>query len=72
LIEKRFKGLFGESAGKMLSQVLNHETHQAFTNAWRKLIPYGEGTANATRETVLNAAREVYKEFPDILKALGL
>jgi len=72
LIEKRFKGLFGESAGKMLSQVLNPETHQAFTNAWRKLIPYGEGTANATRETVLNAAREVYKEFPDILKALGL
>ena len=72
LIEKRFKGLFGESAGQMLSQVLSPENHQAFTNAWRQLIPYGEGTANATRETVLNAAREVYREFPDILKALGL
>jgi hypothetical protein len=72
LIEKRFKGLFGESAGQMLSQVLSPENHQAFTNAWRQLIPYGEGTANATRETVLNAAREVYREFPDILKVLGL
>jgi len=56
----------------MLSQVLSPENHQAFTNAWRQLIPYGEGTANATRETVLNAAREVYREFPDILKVLGL
>jgi hypothetical protein len=72
LIEKRFKGLFGESAGQMLSQVLSPENHQAFTNAWRQLIPYGEGTANATRETVLNAAREVYREFPDIQKVLGL
>jgi hypothetical protein len=35
LIEKRFKGLFGESAGQMLSQVLSPENHQAFTNAWR-------------------------------------
>jgi hypothetical protein len=46
--------------------------HQAFTNAWRQVIPYGQGTANATRQQVLDAARQIYSRYPEILKALGL
>jgi hypothetical protein len=46
--------------------------HQVFTNAWRTAIPYGEGTANATRDQIMNAARQIYKEYPEIIDAIGL
>lgn len=72
LIEKRFAGVLGSSPGSMLSVGVTKAEHQIFTNAWRKMIPYGEGTANATREQIMKAAREIYKDYPDILKALGL
>jgi hypothetical protein len=72
LIEKRFKALFGQKARDMLSIVVSPEQHQKFTNAWRALIGYGTGTANATRESVEAAAREIYKGYDDILRALGL
>jgi RHS repeat-associated protein len=71
LIEKRFARFFGK-AGHMLSAGLSPEVHQAFTNAWRTAIPYGRGTAAATGESVLNAAREIYKDSQQILNALGL
>jgi hypothetical protein len=56
----------------MASIALTQTEHQAFTNAWRNAIPYGEGTINATREQVMNAAKQIYKEYPEILNALGL
>jgi hypothetical protein len=56
----------------MLSIGFTKSEHRAFTNAWRRLIPYGEGTAEATASQVMEKAREVYKECPAILKALGL
>jgi len=72
LIEQRFKGLFNQSVGEMVSQVLSRENHQVFTNAWRHAFPYGEGTKAATAEQVLAEARRIYANFPDILNALGL
>ena len=72
LIERRFKHLFGQSMGEMISQTLSRVNHQAFTNAWRNAIPYGHGTKIATREEVLAQAKIIYANFPDILTALGL
>lgn len=72
LIEQRFKNVLGQKAGQMLSIVLTKEEHQIFTNLWRKFIPYGKGTREATPERVMEAAREIYKDYPEILKALGL
>ena len=62
----------------MASVVLTKEEHQVFTNAWREAIPYategavGLTTKTATPEIVEQAARNIYKEYPEILKALGL
>ena len=72
LLEQRFAGVLGVSPRSMSSIALTPAEHQIFTNAWRQLIPYGSGTANATREQIMNAARIIYKDYPDILKALGL
>jgi hypothetical protein len=72
LLEQRFASLLGQEAQKMLAIALTPAEHQAFTNAWRQVIPYGQGTANATRQQVLDAARQIYSRHPEILKALGL
>jgi len=72
LIEKRFATLLGVDQKKMLSIALTPKEHQIFTNQWRNLIPYGNRTRRATRDEVLDAAREIYKNYPGILKALGL
>jgi hypothetical protein len=62
----------GQNPRKMLSAALPPQKHQAFTNAWRKAIPYGSGTAKATKSSVENAARAIYAKYPGILKQLGL
>ena len=62
----------GQNAEKMASVAVTLAEHQAFTNAWRKAIPYGKGTANATAKQVLDTARQIYSGRPEILKALGL
>jgi len=40
--------------------------HQAFTNHWRKLLPYGQ---KHTLQEVWNAAQQVYADFPVLLDA---
>ncbi len=72
LIEKRFADIMGIKPGEMDAIAVTKTEHQAFTNAWRKAIPYGEGTANATQQQIQNAARQIYKEYPEVIKALGL
>ncbi|MCB9737870.1 MAG: hypothetical protein H6747_01305 [Deltaproteobacteria bacterium] len=72
LIEQRFAGLFGGKASEWLSVAVTKAEHQAFTNAWRSAIPYGPGTRSATRESVIEAAKDIYKDHPAILRALGL
>ena len=61
----------------MQSIILTETEHQTFTNAWRAEIGYegskaGLTTANAVRADVEQAAQKIYKDYPDILKALGL
>jgi hypothetical protein len=66
-------GVMGQNARQILSVGVTPAEHQVFTNAWRRLIPYGEaGTGAATRESVSQAARQVYADYPEILRALGL
>ena len=77
LIEQRFARLFNVKEGDMLSIVLTKEEHQAFTRAWRSKIGYKNDrnaitTINATPEDVKKAAKDIYRNYPEILKALGL
>lgn len=77
LIEKRFSSTLHTKEGDMLSIVLTKEEHAAFTKAWRNAIPYDHpnakfSTRNANPEDIWGAAREIYKNYPEILNALGL
>lgn len=72
LIEQRFAATLGVKISQMSSIVLTRAEHLVFTKAWRKAIPYGIGTRAATKEQIYAAARQVYKKYPQILKALGL
>ncbi len=81
LIEQRFKeimkNILGSDPNKWKSVVLTKAEHQVFTNAWRQRIGYANDnvlltTSNATKEQVLAAARDIYKNYPEILKILGL
>ncbi|MFV0305327.1 MAG: hypothetical protein ACK5IC_07600 [Moheibacter sp.] len=75
LIEKRFAGIFKppQKARDMMSMVLTKEEHQIFTNAWRKAIPYGQDYAsNYSEKEIKKIAKDIYKDYPEILKTLGL
>jgi hypothetical protein len=73
LIEQRFAAVMGQQSGRMASIAVTGSEHQVFTNLWRQAIAYGaEGTGMATRMQVEDAARRIYADYPDILKALGL
>ena len=54
----------------MLPIVVAQPEHQVFTNAWRQAIPYG--SRGITSSIVNDAARTIYREYPEILQALGL
>jgi hypothetical protein len=61
----------------MLSIVLTRAEHQAFTNAWLDFIGRSnslnpKNTNTVTREQIMEAARVIYKDYPEILRALGL
>jgi hypothetical protein len=61
----------------MTSIVLTEAEHQAFTNAWLKQIGRINSkalinTGNATVAEIKEAARQVYKNYPQILSKLGL
>ena len=78
LIEKRFAGLFGGKTDDMLSIVVTKEEHLVFTRAWAEKVGYDGWkttqftTSTVTKEYVENTAREIYKDYPEILKALKL
>lgn len=73
LIEQRFASVVGQNSRQMASIVVTPAEHQAFTNAWRAAIPYGpNGTGVATQQQVMQAARQIYSNYPAIQKALGL
>lgn len=64
--------------GGIWVQFSGKSEHQQFTNRWRELIGHDDEkaaivkTSTATVEQIYNAAKEVYKDYPTILKALGL
>ncbi len=73
LIERRFADVMGQSVADMPAVVVTRAEHQVFTNAWREAIPYGpSGTGRAYPAQVEEAARQIYREYPEILQALGL
>jgi hypothetical protein len=77
LLEKRFAGTLGEVEDDMLSIVLTKAEHDNFTQAWREAIPYRNSgaivnTVTATEKQILDAAKKIYKDYPNILKVLGL
>jgi hypothetical protein len=72
LIEQRFASVMGHDARQKLCVAVTPAEHQAFTNAWRAAIPYGQGTVNATKEMVMREAARIYADYPAILQALGL
>ncbi|MEE9362425.1 MAG: hypothetical protein V3U92_07500 [Cellulophaga sp.] len=85
LFEKRFaksqavRVFLGAKTGKWKSIVLTPAEHLKFTNAWQKAVGHGttKGTSgfyssNVTVEAMKTAARKIYKDYPEILKALGL
>lgn len=85
LIEKRFaansaiSNWLGSNANNWKSIVLTKEEHAIFTKAWRKSIGYsgevgtsGFSTSNVPLSVLKNEAKEIYKNYPDILRALGL
>lgn len=83
LIEKRFleqmKVILGNNTSSWSSVVLTRAEHQAFTNAWRQRIGYGTTpgttgfhTGNATPELIREVARDIYRNYPEILRILGL
>ena len=61
----------------MLSIVLTEEEHKAFINVWRSKIGYKNDkqsltTINASRNDIEKAAKEIYKDYPEILKVLNI
>ena len=72
-IEKRFPKAIGQDKRKMLSIAVTHQEHVEFTRKWLKEIARGaKGTYKAKLPEIEAAARKVYADYPEILKALGL
>jgi hypothetical protein len=74
IIEGRFAKIIGKEPGEILSVVLPDGLHDVFTAAWRDAIGYvGDKvettTANATVQKILEAAKIIYKNYPELLEA---
>ncbi|PHN99304.1 hypothetical protein CSC82_34720 [Rhodobacteraceae bacterium 4F10] len=85
IAEKLFEK-FGKTTDDWLSIVvektnkLAQSEHYKFTQAWKKAIGYegqaagstGYTTKNVPYDVLIEQARKIYKDYPEILKALGL
>lgn len=88
LFEQRFvtqlEGKLGRNTDDWLSIVVDKgkvgSEHYNFTQAWKNAIGYEGQAAGWTKKTtntatiddIYRAARDIYKDYPEILKALGL
>ena len=59
----------------MPSIVLTKDEHKQFTAAWREAIGYDKSgaemfTSGVEKEQILNAARDIYKDYPELYKAI--
>ena len=75
LIEKRFANLFKIGQEKIPSLPLPHTLHQVFTKLWRQAIAYSNAsveltTQSATKEVLIQAVKNIYRDFPEIVEIL--
>lgn len=75
LVEKRFAEIMEFKKSEIPAIVLTKDEHRRFTNAWRSQIGYGsyvffDKDISSVREQILNSARTVYKDHPDLLKTI--
>lgn len=56
----------------MASVAVTKAEHQIFMNRCAAAIPRGSGTTAATKQSVLDAAADIYANYPSILRAIGL
>jgi len=70
IVEKRLADALNISnSNSMLSVAVTKAEHQAFTNEWRKLIPYGTDYSSLSINQIWEAAQKVYKNYPALLEA---
>lgn len=65
----------GKKEADMPSIVLTKDEHEQFTAAWREAIGYNNMhsdnvTSSVTRDHILEAARTIYKDYPELLKVV--
>ena len=72
IIEQRCAALLGQEASQMASVAVTKAEHQIFMNRCAAAIPRGSGTTAATKQSVLDAAADIYANYPSILRAIGL
>lgn len=64
IFEKRFQSrLPGATSDNMLAIPLSKENHNLFTQTMRKKIPYGSDYSSYTKDQILNAHINAYKEL---------
>lgn len=67
IVEKRFAPTLGiDNTDDMLSITLSKSDHLQFTRAWRSYLPTGH---TYTKDQILSAAKEIYKNYPALLDA---
>ena len=69
IIEQRLVKHLGIDVGEMLSVAVTPAEHQKFTNEWRKFFKYGTNYKDLKIEDIWEAAKEIYKDYPELLKA---
>ena len=75
LIEKRFAEKMGMKEADMPSIVLTKDEHKQFTAAWNKAIGHRNTSNDINTETadydiILEKARTIYKDYPELLKMI--
>lgn len=75
MIEQRFADVLELNANDIPSIVLTTEEHRKFTNLWRDSIGYSRSgskitTNTATKEVILEKVKEIYKDYPEMLKII--
>ena len=69
IIERRFKDVLNANPNYMLSVAVTREEHQKFTKAWRNAFAYGTDYSKVTKAELWMAAKEIYKDYPELLEA---
>jgi len=70
IIEARFAKVFGLKESEMPAVVIPKALHKTFTRQWRKEFPYGKAINGLTREKIWDKAKEIYKDYPELLQAV--